>query len=194
MGRIPIALTVAFWLGAVVLGLTGLAGYSYAPGDEGGPPLHWPGGGVVAAFPNTWNLILFVHPSCPCSRASLGEMNRLLARLDGRMAAHVVFLRLAETERSDLWQSAGGIPGVRRIAAGGDAIRRLGAATSGQVLLYDPRGRLRFRGGITPARGHAGDSVGRAAIVALVEGRGSARSSAPVFGCALTRNQEFDAR
>ena len=42
-----------------------------------------------------------------------------------------------------------------------------GVATSGQVLLYDPNGELRYSGGITRSRGHPGANAGRAAIESL---------------------------
>jgi hypothetical protein len=63
--------------------------------------------------------------------------------------------------------------------------RRFGAATSGQVILYDARGTLLFSGGITPARGHSGDSTGRDAILALLIDGSSEASETPVFGCSL---------
>ena len=58
----------------------------------------------------------------------------------------------------------------------GAEARRFGAETSGQTLLYDEHGALLFSGGITGARGHAGDNAGRASLVALLN-RGSGRSS-----------------
>ena len=52
-------------------------------------------------------------------------------------------------------------------------------------MFYDARGALLFSGGITGARGHAGDNAGRRAIVALLN-RSPARSRATnVFGCSL---------
>jgi hypothetical protein len=57
--------------------------------------------------------------------------------------------------------------------------------TSGQTFLYDARGTLLFSGGITGARGHAGDNAGRASIVALLNRAGAATTSTNVFGCSL---------
>ena len=57
-------------------------------------------------------------------------------------------------------------------------------ATSGHALLFDRDGRLLFRGGITPARGHEGDNFGASAIAARLAGR-PARAEAPVFGCPI---------
>jgi hypothetical protein len=53
------------------------------------------------------------------------------------------------------------------------------------VILYDAAGRLRFSGGITAARGHAGDNLGRSAIVELLEGDSPTATATPVFGCSL---------
>jgi hypothetical protein len=57
--------------------------------------------------------------------------------------------------------------------------------------LFDAGGDLLFRGGITEARGHWGDSEGRSAILSLLalEHRPAAgragRLDSPVFGCPL---------
>jgi hypothetical protein len=63
--------------------------------------------------------------------------------------------------------------------------RRFRTETSGHALLYDAGGRLLFSGGITVARGHAGDNAGLGAIEALVAGEPAARRRTLVFGCAL---------
>jgi hypothetical protein len=88
--------------------------------------------------------------------------------------------------RTDLWRDAVAIPGVRAIEdRDGAAARLFGAFTSGETLFFGRDGRLAFHGGITPARGHAGDSSGRDAILNLLAGKPSARTSAPVFGCSI---------
>jgi hypothetical protein len=55
------------------------------------------------------------------------------------------------------------------------------------VVLYDPEGRLVYRGGITGARGHSGANAGRAAVVAAIERSPNALDRGPVFGCPLER-------
>ena len=57
--------------------------------------------------------------------------------------------------------------------------------TSGQTLLYDEDGRLAFSGGITGARAHAGDNLGRQSLVALLNREPAKRSATNVFGCPL---------
>jgi hypothetical protein len=113
-----------------------------------------------------------------------------MAQSHGRLVAYVLFLKPAgfsdDWEKTDLWQSAAGIPGVNPIVDGdGVEARRFRARTSGQTVLYDAEGRLLFSGGITMARGHAGDNAGRSAIISLVNEQVSEQAETPVFGCPL---------
>jgi hypothetical protein len=57
--------------------------------------------------------------------------------------------------------------------------------TSGQTVLYDNEGALLFSGGITGARGHAGDNAGRTSLVELLNRGAAGRSRTSVFGCPL---------
>jgi hypothetical protein len=78
------------------------------------------------------------------------------------------------------------MPGVRVfVDRDGAEAKRFGVATSGQVLFYDAQRRLRFTGGITAGRGHAGDNAGADAIVSLVDHGTTVEPETPVFGCAL---------
>jgi hypothetical protein len=87
---------------------------------------------------------------------------------------------------TDLWRSAEAISGVTvaRDDSGIEA-NRFGAKTSGYALLYAREGKLLFQGGITDGRGHAGESAGRAAIIALIEGEPRALNRTQTFGCPL---------
>ena len=67
--------------------------------------------------------------------------------------------------------------------------RRFHSETSGQTLLYDPAGNLRFQGGITFARGHAGDNPGRAALQELLLKGHASQVKTRVFGCSLVEAQ-----
>jgi hypothetical protein len=108
----------------------------------------------------------------------------------GRVSTTVFFYapstEAPDWDRTDLWRDALAIPGVRAAEdRDGSAARLFGAFTSGETLLFGTDGRLAFHGGITPARGHAGDSSGRDAILNLIAGRPAATTSAPVFGCSI---------
>jgi hypothetical protein len=133
---------------------------------------------------------MFAHPRCPCTRASVEELNRLLAQSNGRIDAHVLFFRPpnypADWSHTELRRTVESIPGITVQDDINDALaRKFGAETSGYVLLYNPEGQLLFRGGITGSRGHAGDNAGESAIISLALGKGTAITQTPVYGCSL---------
>jgi hypothetical protein len=172
-------------------GLTMLASYANQPGQPASPPARWPESSRLERTPGQATLVMLLHPGCPCSRASVEELDRLMARCHGLVAVHLLFFKprdFAEGwEKTDLWQRAAAIPGVH-LWPDDDGVEaaRFGAATSGQAIVYDANDALRFSGGITPSRGHSGDNPGRDAVVALLTASpGRSPDHTPVFGCSL---------
>jgi hypothetical protein len=191
MKGFPIRICVyALWLLAVGTGTVLILDYENASGSTGSAPKQWVSGTSIPLDPTRDTLILFAHPRCPCTRASLEELNRLLAQSDGKIVAHVLFFRPpnypADWTRTELWRTAASIPGVTVQEDVNDAIaRKFGAETSGYVLFYNPQGKLLFRGGITGSRGHAGDNAGESAIISLAMGKAAGVTQTPVYGCSL---------
>ena len=178
------------WLFALSAGAWALLKYSRAPGAVGKPARQWPATSRIQLDPQHATLVMVAHPRCPCTRASLGELARLMAQCPGRLTAFVILPIPAgspeEWEQTDLWRGAKAIPGVTVICdLGGGQARSFGVVTSGHTLLYDARGRLIFSGGITESRGHEGDNAGQSAIVDLALQGSAAISAVPVFGCPL---------
>lgn len=180
---------LALWVGVCAGGFLLLARYQGAPAPDAPVPPRWPSGTSLRLAPSGGTLLLFAHPRCPCTRASLDSLAWTMARAGGRLRAYALFAKprgvAAEWARTDLWESAAAIPGVSALADEDGAEARLfGAGTSGQVLLYDAQGGLAYAGGITGGRGHVGDNAGRDAVASLVAGR-LAPARAPVYGCSL---------
>jgi hypothetical protein len=181
---------VVGWLAAVIGGLGWLALYANTPARETEPPSTWPVNPQISLNQELPTLLLFAHPHCPCTRATVAELAKIAAQAPGRFAASVVLFKPADSdegwEQSDLARSAEAIPGMQLIV---DTDARLAgkfhATTSGQTMLYSPAGKLMFCGGITAARGHEGDNAGAAAIVALLTGKPTDVARTPVFGCPI---------
>jgi len=180
----------AVWLGTTMAGMAILWKTENVPGIQMAVPAQWPAASGIAPAPGIPTLVMFAHPRCPCTRASVGELERLIAQCNGRVRAHVIFYKphgaSDQWAQADLWRSAAAIPGmdVRCDEEGAEAAR-FGATTSGFVVVYDASGQLRFSGGITAERGHSGDNEGRSAIVAILNGQPPRLTSTPVFGCSF---------
>lgn len=163
--------------------------YENGAGTPGQPPSEWPRQTRIPRSSGKFTLVMMAHPDCPCSRASLTELERLIPRVPGRMDVFVVFRKPESTadeiRTSILWKKAQGISGVTLIHdADGAETQRFGAQASGQTMLYSPDGRLAFSGGITNARGREGYSKGEDLIVQNVIGTATGGQTS-VFGCSL---------
>lgn len=181
----------AAWLAAATAGVGGTTVYSAAPGARGDVAFEWPSSALARA-PGAATLVLFVHRKCPCTRATLRELERayvhvledlttkivFVGEASGSSATHREALRLANDARL-----AGAITVVEDPT--GDAARRFGAKTSGEALLYDREGLLMFHGGLTRERGHEGPNRGVDAVVASILDGAPGDRETPVFGCSL---------
>ena len=197
-GKVKQFLGLGAWLSAALTGMLLLGAYSQRPGAIGNTPEELPATEAISADSARMQLVMFVHPQCACSRASLGELATLLRRTHDKIHAEVLFIapegQSSDWVQSDLWRQAEQIPDVSvRIDADGAQAARFGAETSGTTLVYDREQHLVFKGGITAARGHFGDNVGRLAIEQWTEGS-SATTSTPVFGCPLTESERKQER
>ena len=180
----------AAWLIALFCGLRALANYENASGKIGATPESWPVASRIPRPTDRATLIMLVHPHCPCTRASMSELAQIMAHVQGKASAYVLFLKPANSggdwDDTDLRRSAAKIPGVSVLTdVEGEEASRFGAETSGHTLLFDAAGRRLFNGGITASRGHAGENAGESAIVSLINERTAQRRSTLVFGCAL---------
>ncbi|HEY6329549.1 MAG TPA: RedB protein [Blastocatellia bacterium] len=188
--RAALVFCVALWAVAVGIGFKILWSYANTPGTPAEAPASWPRSSRIKLSGDTPTLVMTAHPRCPCTKATIAELNRIMSDCQGRLAATVLFIKpdgVKESwERSDLWSSAASIPGVTVMTDDdGNESSLFGSSTSGQVLLYDKNGHLLFAGGITASRGHEGSNDGSSAIESLVDSGRSQYRATPVFGCPL---------
>jgi hypothetical protein len=185
---VPVAAGL-LWAVFIGLGARMVFTYESAPGISGVPQPKWPSESHLVRAKGKFTLVMLAHPDCPCSRASLAEMEILMAQLRGKAVAFVPFSKpgasAEQLRASDLWKQAAAIPEVSVFFdANGREAEVFGASVSGQTMLYDTEGRLVFSGGITNGRGHQGDNAGIETVVRKVRGE-KGQSRVPVFGCSL---------
>ena len=185
-----IAVLAGVWIVAVAYGQRALLNYDFAAAPAANAPAQWPRESSLPRASGLSTIVMVAHPHCPCTRATIEELAIIMARLHNHATADVVFVRpvgfTEAWEKTDLWQSATRIPGVSVYSdLNGVEAARFGALASGQTFLFAPDGKLLFRGGIVPFRGHAGDNPGRNAIVSLVSTGTAEVHQTSVYGCSL---------
>jgi hypothetical protein len=178
------------WAVGIVLGLSKIAAYSRTPAPITAQPQRWPARSTLAPPARQPVLVVSLHPRCSCSRATLEELNKLMARnqnpLEVRILVYQPSTQARQWAESEMVQRAGALPGVHLIRdVDGVEALRFGLDFSGATALYAPAGQLLFSGGITGARGHIGDNAGESSILALLAHQATAIRHSPVFGCSI---------
>jgi hypothetical protein len=188
--RLLAACAVLLWAAAATTGFAMLTRYKNTPGEQDGAPVRWPASSRLEPATDRHTLVLFAHPHCPCTHASISELARLMSHYAGRTAVRVVIVRPEgvgkDWDDTELRRRAASVQGATVVLDEGGAEAALFQANvSGFTVLYDAGGELRFSGGITASRGHEGDSFGQRRVAALLSGETADRADAPVFGCSL---------
>src|SRR5688572_219689 len=133
---VPLSL---LWLVLVCSGFAWLVRYEYSPGRTVIAPVSWPKESRIERATNQPTLLMFAHPRCPCTRASMAELARLMAQSEGRARVVVSFFRPSGTGQdwsvTELWRNASSLPGVA-VEWDEDGVEalRFHSETSGQVL------------------------------------------------------------
>jgi hypothetical protein len=179
-----------FWLALICLGFLTLMREEYSPAKTLSQGASFPGMSSISLSAREPTLILFVHPLCPCTRASFHELEALLTEVSGKVSVVIVFTvpegLPSDWKQGDLWQSAKTLADVRVTTdRNGMESRRFCVTGSGHCLLYSPSGALLFSGGITASRGHDGENPGRLALLSLITTGHAVIDKTPVFGCSL---------
>ncbi len=183
--RALLASIALVWGGLAAMGVWAMVAYQTTPGAVADTPERWPSASRLPRGAG-YTVVMFVHPDCPCSRASLSELAENAGAGPAAGSAVAIDVVVAGPDvAGEIWDAAGRIPGATRIVDTGREAERFGARTSGHTVVYDAGGVRRFSGGITGSRGHVGDNLGRDAVQRIVAGLAAQSGAHPVFGCAL---------
>jgi hypothetical protein len=182
-------LGILAWLALIAGGYAWLLRYSFASGKTSVAPRTIPVDLNLPSHLAQPQILLALHPRCPCSRATVNELAKILSRVPS--ASDVTVLMYKPPDEPDSWLEGVLLDACRRMHCqvrpdpGGRMAASLGSLTSGSVVLYDADGKLRYQGGITCSRGHEGDNPGERAIIEILQGRRDSHRSMPVFGCPI---------
>lgn len=145
----------------------------------------------------------FVHPQCPCTAASVEQIDRLINQLSRTVPVIMTaYIATPAGEEYETWADTGIVNRLRtlpgtEVRCDPDAMTAsaFGMKTSGALVIIRG-GKQVFRGGLTALRGHAGDSDSCDAALRAAAGKqigNQSRVEWPVFGCPL-KNEPRPAR
>ena len=131
-GRAAQALLFSAWILLAGFGFKQLLVYSNTAGLPATPTREWPSNSSVHRDPAFASLVIFAHPHCPCSTATLGELERLIPHTKGKIKNFVVFVKPAglsdDWAKEDLWKKSESIPEVLTLLdVGGYEAAKFGA-------------------------------------------------------------------
>jgi hypothetical protein len=196
MRTLPLILGCVTWLLVVSGGYLVLLAYDQKSGTQSAAPMKWPNVTSLKCNQKDKTLVMFIHPKCPCTNASLTELTKLMTHCPEMRSYVVVLLPTGfpqDWEKTYSWQRAAAIPGVTVLSdPNGRETSIFRAKTSGETLVYSAQGDLLFSGGITGARGHEGDNQGSDAIVAIVARADNRCNKTKVFGCSLADDRNLE--
>lgn len=182
------------WGVLVLLGYGIMVVYSTSPAKSAVTAVHFPQASSLSRGSDL-TLITFLHPQCPCSRATVSELQELLAQneFQSNLTIYAVVSRpsgcSADFTRGAILDSLSSMKNVQVVIDKDDVeSQRFGARASGQTLLFDAQGKCLFSGGITAARGEVGDNAGVNALRQYLAGTTTTTTTTkqtPVFGCSL---------
>src|SRR5258707_15538635 len=93
---VGVAGACVLWGGVLLFGTRTLLNYESTPGVPSTPLSRWPSESRVPRHMGEFTLVMLAHPNCPCTRASLAELEIVMTELQGRLAAFVLFGRSGE--------------------------------------------------------------------------------------------------
>lgn len=193
--RSALIAVAAVWACGITAGSWLMLRHEYGQGASAPAPERLPADSQLALpfRDRTLTLVVAVHPDCPCTGATLEQLDRFLTK--NPQSAQVLALFWVEDsdspplalQRNPYWQRIGKMESATAaIDPQGARAAQFGALVSGAVAAYDQTGSLRFQGGLTSSRGHAGPSRGLNMLEAILRDEPTAdTNNAPSFGCSL---------
>lgn len=186
-----VLLTLGLWCGMIAVGVGVLVAHSQTPGSALSPSPWQPPADLLSVSAKPWHLVVGVHPRCPCTLATVSELQRLMRQSMDQMDCTVLVFAPngapADWTDTSSVRQVSATPGVRVVFdQDGATIRRLGMRTSGSTVLYNAAGMPQFYGGVTPSRGHEGVNLGVESIAAVIHNQRPPVITTPVFGCPIT--------
>jgi hypothetical protein len=137
-------------------------------------------------------IVMFAHPLCPCTRASLIKLGEVALQVKDQSQIRVVFvtrgLNPEDVTTSKTLALARQLKHVTtELDESGTEECLYQATVSGEVFAFDAQGERIFHGGLTSGRGHLGVASSQEYLEQLITGKATEPLDAAVYGCRLPK-------
>lgn len=150
---------------------------------------------IVSRNEDTIRILIAVHPQCPCTQNTLGELKSILSHATEAYQLTALAFTPEENISPELqqqWLATSNIDFFRNLPqsnivvdANGEFARQLDLPTSGTITVIDVDGKTIFRGGITGSRSCVIDNPGSIAVRNILSGKIVSPTTTPIFGCSI---------
>jgi hypothetical protein len=194
------------WLAMTICTMGSFWVYESTPGTASAIAAVAPQDSSIRLANDRQTLVVFVHPKCVCTNATLLELSRILQQIDLTAQPKCIFVLRQPAESRSAWMNTPIEQLCRAIPEAtvlhdfdGVEARRFGVTTSGTCILYTSNGQRIFCGGITASRGHQGPACGQDLLLQRmtasaadpelcgIEISDQSQDQCPAFGCPLFR-------
>lgn len=159
---------VIIWLALSICTMTSFWAYEATPGTPPAVAECAPAESSILLASEHSTLVVFIHPKCVCTNATLLELRRIWNQFDSTVQPKCIFALRQPADRRSAWIETS----IERMCRdfpeatvlydyGGLEAKRHGITTSGTCILYASNGHRIFCGGITASRGHQGPAYGQ---------------------------------
>jgi hypothetical protein len=199
------ATAIVLWSSGIVAVLWWITDYEFFTNETTAQVAvdEWPHDAAIGLSSSRPTLVFFMHPKCPCTRASLTQLRKLLeasAIVEAELPDVIVVVSQPQGADSD-WSNTDTVRDAAILPRAtiftdveGLTAEQFGAVTSGAVMLFDTSGKRLYAGGITVSRGHEGDSAGGDLLRQLLKRETPTDIPiVPTFGCKLCTQGEIAA-
>lgn len=195
LGLGELGIVLAAWLLLAAAGFAVLFRYGATPGDAPAEVVQRPEAPELRWSTTGTTLVMFVHPLCGCTRASIHNLASILADSETVPTVNVVFTaprkEFAAWSDTPLVRLAAELPGVHLVwDLDGKLTEKFHAQTSGWTMLFDEQGKTLFQGGITDSRGQEGCNTGSMLLHDRLANVSCKSAAYPVFGCPISGRVE----
>jgi hypothetical protein len=186
---------VGVWGVVAIAGLIAVYAHAFKNEDIGRAEVIWPSDSSLEQSPDRCTLVMFAHPRCPCTLASLDSLARVMGVADCK--AVVVFWQPdsdSQPVESSSWRNSPSIKLAEKMQdvsiyfdRSGAEFKKFGVNTSGHCMAFSKGGVQLFTGGLTSSRGHVGPSAASDSLIQSIQSVKPTKPS-PVYGCTIRQS------